>query len=152
MPGKLKKRKPRDNYVAMAYRIDRLPRPFPRAEVLEWLIRSAERGSGELPSGWEVTWRWQNKKGGPWREDSFQNTVAESRAQFLGLMGARLRRDLRSLDTGSIGPERYIHRRTGTDPEEEERDERAEARAEREAARKRKKRKALKRKRKRAKR
>jgi hypothetical protein len=132
----------------MAYRIDRLPAPISKAAVLNTLIKSAESGSGKLPDGWEVTWRWQNKKCGIWHEDSFQKTVSESRAQFLELMGARLRRDLRKLGVGGALRPKGIRRSIDSDPEEEEREERREEQAEREAERKRKKRKALKKKKK----
>jgi hypothetical protein len=128
----------------MAYRIDALPEPLAREVVLRELIRSAESGSGALPEGWRVTWLWQNKKGGIWREDDFQTTVRESRSQFLGLMGIRLRRDLRSISP-SANIKRSIRRSTEHDPEEEEHEERAEERSEREAARKRRKRRTKKR-------
>lgn len=134
-----RKRKARD-YISFAYRIESLPKPLPRVKVLSTLIRSAESGSGALPPGWEVTWMWRNKRGGPMREDSFETTVDESRASFLSLMGQRLRRDLRKVDPNARVP----FYEPGDIPDdleeelEEEREEREEARAEKEAKHKRK--------------
>lgn len=118
-----KKRSIKDDYVAFRYSIDALDSGRSKAEVLGTLIEAAESGSGVIPNGWQVTWRWQNKKDGRWREDSFNNTVSNSRGGFLLLMGRRLRRDYRA----AVGREfSGVPIREATEPEEEELEELSE--------------------------
>jgi hypothetical protein len=142
------KRKPEHDFVSFAYRINSLPRPLPRIEVLTTLIKSAESGSGKLPAGWDITWSWRNKRNGEIREDTFAGAVTKSRASFLKLMGIRLRRDLATIAPDVVVP--YEEPREASEVEaeaiEEEREEREEEQATEEAKRKRKKRRAAKRK------
>jgi len=128
------------NYLAQSWRIDSLPHGGVSKRVFfETLITAAESGSGELPDGWGVTWRWQNKEDGPWREASFQDAVAASRYSFLGIMADRLRRELAKVAPGVKVP-KYEPRELTPAQEaivEAEAEEIAEGRAEREAERKR---------------
>lgn len=92
-----KRSKRNNDYIAFRWRIEQLPKPVPKKQLLMTLIQAAETGSGKIPVGWEIIWEWQNREDGPWLSDTFSNAIAKSRAGFLALMGQRLRRDYRAL-------------------------------------------------------
>ncbi|PWT73848.1 MAG: hypothetical protein C5B59_12350 [Bacteroidetes bacterium] len=136
------------DYISFAYAIEKLPRKgVSRRKFLETLIEAAESGRGTLPKGWSVTWKWRNRADDVLRKGYFATVVRESRAQFLQLMGRRLRRDLRAL--GFPEPElKPIREATEREAEmlEDEREPFEEINQEREIQRKRKKCRAAKRK------
>jgi len=84
----------KDNFVSMAYRIESLPRPIKKYRFLQTLIDFLEGKIDSLPRGWNVTWIWRNSPKQDTREDSFENTISNSRPSFMSLMLRRLQRDL----------------------------------------------------------
>jgi hypothetical protein len=63
-----------------------------RTEAYTAILRAINGAA--LPSGMEVTWRWQNHPRGPWREGDLETVVRESsRGDFVGLMQQRIERD-----------------------------------------------------------
>lgn len=96
----MKKRKSIRNDIAMSYRIESLGFGRRRVSkvvflriVLAWL-----RGDiAELPRGWNITWLWRNSAKSALRSDTIENTVANSRDAFVGLMERRIERDLNAL-------------------------------------------------------
>ena len=78
------------DFVAMGYRVH-APGKL-KTEVFGAMLRALDGDS--LPSGIEVTWRWQNNPRGPWREGDLETVVRESsRGDFIGLMRQRIERD-----------------------------------------------------------
>lgn len=94
MARKRGKRKGKHNDLAQAYSIYAPGKS--KAEVFRAMIEGVRDGSGSLPAGVEVTWRWRNAKNKPWQEGDFESVVQDSgpkRGGFLKLMQARLERD-----------------------------------------------------------
>ena len=102
-----KKKKSTRNDVAMAYVIKRLPGRVRKVDVFHTLIDFLDGEIAALPDGWEVDWRWRNSRKQPWRRDSIQGAVSNSRDSFMTLMRRRLQRDL-----NSIAPPRKRKRNT----------------------------------------
>lgn len=78
--------------IALSYRIDNLPHPVRKSEVLERMIRFITTGEG-LPSEWEISLRWRNSVKSEWREAEFMEAINDSREGFNSLVLRRLRRD-----------------------------------------------------------
>jgi len=128
------------NFVAQSYRIDRLPPGgVSKREFLETIYRAIESGSGRLPEGWDVTWKWRNKPGGIVRDDSLHGAVSKSRSSFLTVMKKRIERDFEKLFPGETISPFPVREATEREAEqtEEESEELQEARAGKEAGRKR---------------
>ena len=103
-------RKPKDNYLSMGFGIKKLPPGMSLDDALRAALRAAESGSGELPEGLDIQWRWKNRDQetqagkshhpqdaeGRYYGD-FETVVSESRSSFLKLMGKRLRREINRL-------------------------------------------------------
>lgn len=92
---KRKRKKRTKNDIALSYRVE-LPRPVKKTVVLRRMIRFITSGE-ELPDNWEITLRWRNSRKSKWREDEFQNAMADSRDAFAKLVLKRLRRDFKFL-------------------------------------------------------
>lgn len=95
------KRKKRRDSPMFAFSIGHLPKPLPKRQVFETLIKALKTENGELPQGWIVNWRWRNARAKgherAYREDSFENVVKNSRSAYLTLMERRLKRELAKL-------------------------------------------------------
>lgn len=94
----------------MGFGIKKLPPGMNLNDALQAALRAAESGTGELPKGLEIQWRWKNRdqetqagKSHHPQDDNgryyadFETVVAESRSSFLRLMGKRLRREINRL-------------------------------------------------------
>ena len=71
-----------------------------KVEVFRAALAAVRDGSGVLPDGVTITWRWRNSANKPWQEDDFETTVQNSgpkRGGFLTLMARRLERDAANL-------------------------------------------------------
>ena len=103
-------KKPKNNYLSMGFGIKKLPPGMSLNDALHAALRAAESGTGKLPEGLEIQWRWKNRNQetqagkshhpqddkGRYYSD-FETVVAESRSSFLHLMGKRLRREINRL-------------------------------------------------------
>lgn len=101
-----KKRKRTRNDIAMAYRIEALPRRIAKASFFLTLIDFLDGEIAALPEGWRVTWQWRNSRKSKLRSDSLENAVSKSRDSFITLMRRRLRRDLDNLRPTKRSPKR----------------------------------------------
>jgi hypothetical protein len=91
-----RKKKADRNYVTMAYRIDAAPTGMTRADAYTAMIDAVREGSGVLPVGLDVTWKWRNTPTQALRQGDFSDVVLASgraRGGFLSLMERRLLQD-----------------------------------------------------------
>lgn len=82
--------------ISLSYRIDKLPRPVPKRQFLNRLIRFIDTGD-DLPKDWRIILRWQNSPKQEWREDQFESAISDSREGFVKLVRRRLVRDRKAL-------------------------------------------------------
>jgi hypothetical protein len=100
------------DYISMGYRIDAAPAGMSKADVFRAMIEAVRNGTGELPKGLEVTWRWRNTPTQAMRSGGFQRVIRDSGGQgsgqphagFLTLMELRLTRDAVKFAPGFEAP------------------------------------------------
>lgn len=71
-----------------------------KVDVFRAALAAVKDGSGVLPEGIEITWRWRNAANKPWQSDDFESTVQNSgpkRGGFLKLMARRLEKEAADL-------------------------------------------------------
>jgi hypothetical protein len=89
--------------ISLAYRIDAAPKGMTRADAYTAMIDAVREGSGVLPAGLDVTWKWRNSPMQAMREGDFSDVVlnsGRSRGGFLTLMERRLLRDAEKFAPG----------------------------------------------------
>jgi hypothetical protein len=90
--AKRKARKKTKNDISMAYTVSG-PRGMSRAKVYTAMIEAIQDGTGKLPPGVKVIWKWRNSKKQAMRAAPFASAIKKSRAGFMALMVKRIMRD-----------------------------------------------------------
>lgn len=71
-----------NNYLGMGAKV-RAPAGSTKADVKKMVGDIVKGRRQELPDGWEITLRWQNKRGGQWRTGELLDTIRGSRSSWL---------------------------------------------------------------------